>query len=121
MIRRTHLLLSFPCLLHEAHDMFVEHLDVRLQRRPLPVRMVLRAFSSLWKGELIEFVQELTDSRHPFRIKLVDRPGIHRHADATRLRVNTERRLQQMVSVFRDLRVEARIRVLQHDIFFGRI
>lgn len=77
--------------------------------------------SRLRKRELIELPEQLAHRRHPRRIELVDRSGIHRNTDTAGLGVYTEWCLEQVVAVFGHLRVKSWVRVLEHDILLGGV
>ena len=64
----------------------------------------------------VQFTEELADGGHLLRIKLIDRAWVDGHAHAAGLGVYAERRLEQVVAVLRDLRVEPWVRVLDDDV-----
>lgn len=116
-------------------------LGVLLQPAAVGVRLGLRG--RLRRRRLVELAQERADGRHGRRVKVVhglwvdgdadavcsrggggsatvrvegDAERERRKADATRARVDYKRALEQVVAVLRDVRIEARVRVLEDDL-----
>ena len=107
----------------------VQHIHIRLQRRLLPVRVVLptaalRRLSSSSRGAgagAVELAEELLDGGHARGVELVDGAGVDGDADAPGFGVHAEGRFEQVVAVFRDFGVETGVRVLQDDVFSGSL
>lgn len=65
----------------------------------------------------VELHQQLTNCWDVLGVELVSLGWVDGDTDAARARVNTERCFKQMVAMLRHLGVDARICVLQNDIF----
>lgn len=84
-------------------------------------RVVLRATAVGACPGLVELAQELADRRDALGLEVVYPVRVDGDADAPGFGVHAERRFEQVVAVFRDFGVEARVCVLQNYIFFGSL
>lgn len=81
---------------------------------------VLRSVCAIFFIEshcLVNLLQQLSDGWYFSWIEFLNPRGIHGHTDTPRLWVNAKGSLEQMVSMFRDFRVDSRPGVLKNDVF----
>ena len=109
--------------------MFLEHLDIRLQRCPLvfccqlsyvAANDALTLHSTIVvgiRGILVQLVKQIPNDRYCLRVELIDQRRVDGHTHSARTWVYAEWRFQQVIPVLGNLCVDPRIGVLQDDIF----
>lgn len=112
--------LRIALVAHEGEDEGAELLDVRLEARLLPVGGGLVLVGAVLGGcPAVDLGEEALDGGDGHGVEGVEAGGVDGDADAAGARVHDEGGLEQMVELLGDLDVEARVRVLEHDILLG--
>jgi hypothetical protein len=91
----------------------------KYQKHVVALRRIHTSLRWVRFNGLIQFLHQLFKGGDIFWIETVDILGIYRNANSAGTRVDAEWSLEQMVAVLRDFSIEARVGVLEDDVFEG--